>query len=98
MKVRKIKFPTKVRIACPFCHKHTLHTVEIVKKKPRRTLAQGQRRFLRKLAGYGSFPRPKPDYEKATKKLDLRYKCTVCGKKHTKGKGFRAKKFELTKE
>lgn len=61
-------------------------------------MAQGQRRFKRKLSGYGSFPRPKPDHEKATKKRDLRYKCKECGKKHTKGKGFRAKKFELVKK
>lgn len=61
-------------------------------------MAQGQRRFKRKLSGYGSFPRPKPDHEKPTKKRDLRYKCKECGKKHTKGKGFRAKKFELVKK
>lgn len=92
-----MNIPQKVRIFCPYCKKHTKHTVEVAKKKPRRKMAQGQRRFLRKLRGYGSFPRPKPDYEKATKKLDLRYKCEECGKKHTKGKGFRAKKFEIKK-
>ena len=92
-----MKVPKKQRIYCPFCKKHTDHIVEQVKKKPRRKMAKGQRRFLEKLKGYGSFPRPKPDYEKATKKLDLRYKCTVCNKKHVKGQGFRVKKFELTK-
>jgi len=93
-----LKMPKTTRIFCPFCKKHTEHTVEIVKKKTRRKMAQGQRRFKRKLSGYGSFPRPKPDYEKATKKRDLRYKCKECEKKHTKGKGFRAKKFELVKK
>jgi len=92
-----MRFPKEVRIYCDFCRKHTLHVVEIVKKKPRGKMKQGERRFRRKLLGYGSFPRPKPDYEKATKKLDLRYKCKECGKKHTKGKGFRVKKFELVK-
>ena len=92
-----MKVPKKQRIFCPFCKKHTEHSVDKDKKKPRRKIAQGQRRYMRKLKGYGSFPRPKPDYEKATKKLDLRYKCKVCGKKHTKGQGFRAKKFELVK-
>lgn len=72
-----------------------MHTVEITKKKSRRTMAQGQRRYLRKLEGYTSFPRPKPDHEKSTKKLDLRYKCSVCGKKHMKGQGFRSKKFQI---
>jgi len=92
-----MKVPKTQRIYCPFCKKHTEHTVERDKKKPRRKMAEGQRRFTRKLKGYGSFPRSKPDYEKPTKKLDLRYKCKECGKKHTKGKGFRSKKFELVK-
>ncbi|MBI2084445.1 MAG: 50S ribosomal protein L44e [Candidatus Aenigmarchaeota archaeon] len=92
-----MKFPKKMRILCPHCKKHTVHEVEITKKKPRRTMAQGQRRFLRKMKGYGSFPRPQPDHEKPTKKVDLRYKCTVCGKKHMRGSGWRAKKFELVK-
>jgi len=92
-----MRVPKKQRIYCPFCKKHTEHTVEQVKKKARRKMAEGQRRFRKKLKGYGSFPRSKPDYEKATKRLDLRYKCKVCGKKHIKGQGFRIKKFELVK-
>lgn len=92
-----MKFPKTIKTYCDFCRKHTEHTVELAKKKTRRTMAQGQRRFLRKLKGYTSFPRPKPDYEKATKRVDIRYKCTVCGKKHTKGSGWRAKKFEIVK-
>ena len=93
-----MKFPKTLNTFCPVCRKHTLHEVEIAKKKPRRAMAQGQRRFKRKLKGYGSFPRPQPDYEKATKKIDLRYKCTECGKKHTRGQGWRAKKFEIVKK
>jgi len=92
-----MKFPKIVKTYCPTCKRHTQHEVEIVKKKPRGKLTKGERAFQRKLAGYGSFPRPKPSGEKPTKKLDLRYKCKECGKKHTKGKGFRVKKFELTK-
>jgi len=92
-----MKFPKTIRLYCPYCKHHQTHTVELAKKKTRRALAQGQRRFLRKLKGYTSFPRPKPDYEKATKRVDLRFKCSVCGKKHTRGSGWRAKKFELVK-
>jgi len=92
-----MRFPKKVKVYCNYCRKHTEHTVEISKRRTRRTLAQGQRRFKRKLAGYGSFPKSKPDHEKATKKVDLRFKCTVCGKKHTRGSGWRAKKFEIVK-
>jgi large subunit ribosomal protein L44e len=92
-----MRVPKTQRIYCPYCKKHTEHTVEQVKKKPRRKNSKGQRRFLKILKGYGSFPRPKPDYEKPTRKLDLRYKCKVCNKKHIKGQGFRVKKFELVK-
>jgi large subunit ribosomal protein L44e len=81
---------------CRFCRKHTKHTVEEAKRKPRRQNTKSQRRFLRKLSGYGSFPKENPKgREKPTRKLDLRYKCSVCNKKHTVGEGFRVKKFEL---
>ena len=93
-----MKFPQTIRIYCPNCRKHTLHTVEIAKKRPRRSAAIGQRIYLKKMKGYGSFPREKPDYEKSTKKMDLRFKCTVCGKKHLHGEGWRVKKFQLVKK
>jgi large subunit ribosomal protein L44e len=93
-----MKFPKTVTTYCKYCKKHTLQNVEIAKRKTRRTLAQGQRRFLRKLKGYTSFPKENPgDRNKPTKMLDLRYKCTVCGKSSTRKSGWRAKKFELVK-
>lgn len=73
-----------------------MHTVEIAKRRPRKGGSKSQRSFERKLKGYGSFPRPKPEgREKPTRKLDLRYKCEECGKMHTIGKGFRIKKVKL---
>jgi len=92
-----MKYPKQIKTYCPTCKKHTPHTVEKAKKKTRRTMAQGQRRFLRKLQGYGSFPRSKPDFEKPTRRVDLRFKCSVCGKKHIRGRGWRTKKFEIVK-
>ncbi|MEM7821261.1 MAG: 50S ribosomal protein L44e [Candidatus Aenigmatarchaeota archaeon] len=92
-----MKFPKKINVYCPYCKSHQLHEVEIGKKRQRRSLAVGQRRFLRKLKGYTSFPKSKPDYEKAVKRVDLRFKCLKCGKKHTRGRGWRAKKFEIKK-
>lgn len=83
---------------CPFCKKHTEHSVEEAKKKPRRSTCKGQRRFLRKLKGYGSFPKENPKgREKPTRKVDLRYVCKECKKKHSIGKGFRIKKVEFKK-
>lgn len=93
-----MKFPQKPRMYCPTCKKHTVGTVEITKKKPRGTLTHGQRIFNRKMLGYGSFPRENPKgREKSTRRLDLRYKCSVCNKKHMHGKAFRAKKFEIVR-
>lgn len=93
-----MKIPNKVRVFCPTCKKHTDHTVDLSKKKSRRTMAQGQRRFLRKMLGYGSFPKENPKgREKPTKKVDMRFKCTVCGKKHMRGSGFRVKKLEFVR-
>ncbi|HDD45914.1 MAG TPA: 50S ribosomal protein L44e [Candidatus Aenigmarchaeota archaeon] len=93
-----MKFPKEVNTYCPYCRKHTMHVVKQIKKKARGSahpMSQANRRFERKLKGYGSFPRPNPKGEgKPTKKVDLRFTCKECGKKHAKT-GFRVKKFEL---
>lgn len=91
-----MKIPREVKVYCKYCKKHTLHTVEISKKRQRRTLSHGQRRFMRKMKGYGSFPKENPKgREKSVKKVDLKFKCKECGKKHSHGKGFRAKKIDI---
>lgn len=93
-----MKFPSKVRIFCVKCRKHTEHSVEIAKKKPRGSMTHGQRIFKRKMKGYGSFPREKPEgREKSSRRVDLRFKCLTCGRKHVHGTGWRAKKFEIVK-
>lgn len=93
-----MKYPKTMNTYCPKCKKHTEHTVSTSSRRARgkaRPESESQRRFKAKMRGYGSFPRPNPKGEgKPTKKLDLRYKCKVCNKSHTR-KGFRAKKFEL---
>ena len=93
-----MKMPKNQRKYCPFCRKHTEHIVEEAKRKPRRQDTRSQRRFLRKMKGYGSFPKENPKgREKPTRKLDFRYKCTDCNKKHSIGEGFPSNKLELTK-
>jgi large subunit ribosomal protein L44e len=93
-----MKYPKNMMTYCPHCKKHTEHTVSVTSRGARgkaHPMSKAQRRFKAKLKGYGSFPRPNPKGEgKPTKKVDLRLKCNVCKKMHTK-KGFRAKKFEL---
>lgn len=94
-----MKYPKEVKILCKKCGKHTSHKVKQEKKRVRSSAhpkSQSQRRFKRKLKGYGSFPRPNPKGDgKPAKKVDLRFKCSECNKSSIKGKGFRAKKFEL---
>lgn len=94
-----MKIPQSIRVYCPKCRKHALAKVEVAKKKPRGTMTHGERIFNRKMMGYGSFPRPNPKgREKSTRKLDLRFKCSVCGKKFMHGKGFRVKKLEIVRQ
>jgi large subunit ribosomal protein L44e len=93
-----MKIPKTQRRYCKICKKHTEHKVEEAKRRPRKKDSKSQRRFLRKQKGYGSFPKENPKgREKPTRKLDLRYKCAECGKKHSVGKGFRIKKVEFQK-
>ena len=94
-----MKFPKKIRTLCPYCKKHTEHTVKLNKQKGRgkaHPMAQSRRRQLELKAGYGGHGKySKPAVKKKpTQKVDLRLICSVCKKMHTK-KGFRAKKFEL---
>ena len=80
---------------CQKCKKHTEQTLEEAKRRPRRQDTKSQRRFLRKLSGYGSFPKENPKgREKPTRKVDFRYKCKVCGKRYSIGEGYRIKKIE----
>jgi len=85
---------------CPYCKHHTKHELKRVGVgKVKSALAQGQRRFKRKMKGYGSFPKSNPrDRAKPTRKLDITYKCKTCNKMHNIGSGFRVKKFEYAKE
>lgn len=90
-----MKMPRFVKTYCPPCSTHTRHEVERIKKKKASELKRGQRLFRRVTAGYGGFPRPKPEgREKPTRRVALRYRCQVCKKAHQPA-CFRAKKFEL---
>jgi large subunit ribosomal protein L44e len=87
-----MKKPRTIQTYCPYCKTHTPHEV---KKKKASELKWGQRRFRKVTAGYGGFPRPKPEgREKPTKRVNIRYRCATCKKAHLKA-CIRAKKFEL---
>ncbi|OYT43354.1 MAG: 50S ribosomal protein L44e [Candidatus Aenigmarchaeota archaeon ex4484_56] len=91
-----MKIPKEQKRYCKYCGKYTVQKIKRVKNKPRRKLSIGQRRFLKKLSGYGSFPKKNPKGRgKPTTKLDLRYICSECNKQNVIGKGFRIKKVEF---
>ena len=78
-----MKKPRNVKRYCPYCKKHTVHEVEKIKKKKASELKQGQRRFRRVMSGYRGFPRPKPEgREKTSRRIALKFTCTVCKKAH----------------
>lgn len=90
-----MKLPRQVKTYCRYCNKHTPHEVERVKKKKAGELKWGQRRFRKVTAGYGGFPRPKPEgREKPTTRVYLRYRCNKC-KKAFQRPCIRSKKFEF---
>jgi large subunit ribosomal protein L44e len=59
-------------------------------------MSLGQRRFDKKMKGYGSFPKPMPSGKKPTQRQDMRYRCDDCKLAITRQKSYRVKKFEMT--
>jgi len=93
-----MKIPKTIVTYCPRCHIHTEHSVSIYKHGKRRTLAQGQRRYLRKQEGYGSKRKPEQKrFAKITKKVVLKLKCNKCGYIIHR-KGIRLKRAELAEK
>lgn len=91
-----MKMPTKFRTHCPFCRTHTEHKVERVKKGKASSMTRITRQKHRHqgIGNTGKFSKV-PGGDKPTKKVALRYRCTVCKKAYQK-KCFRSGKFELT--
>jgi len=93
-----MKIPRTITTYCPRCNTHTEHSVTIYKHGKRRTLAAGQRRYLRKQEGYGSKRKPEQKrFAKVTKKVVLKIKCSKCGYIQHR-KGIRLKRAEITEK
>lgn len=104
-----MKIPKSIKRHCPYCKKHTEHTVSQSKKKGQgsvHTQSRSSKTRLRLRGSWrghgnqGRFSRPpigsrKMSGKKLTKKTDLRYTCKTCGKQHNQSKGKRAKKVEI---
>ena len=97
-----MKIPKQIRKYCPSCKTHQLHKViaERTKQKPttrKGALKWGVRHYAFISSGYGGSPRPIiHEKAKTTKKANLRFQCTKCGKSHFKQHPRRVRKVELT--
>jgi len=99
-----MKMPNKQRKYCPHCNAYTEHTVKIeTTRKKRSALSKGQRRADRRSKGHGNHGRyskkPISNWKlksKTTKKFDLVFTCTVCGKSWHMGLR-RMKRLEIVK-
>ena len=101
-----MKLPKTINRYCPFCKKHTVHTISQAKKKGRSSLTYGAKQRARKrgrargFGGYGRYSKPaisgwKMTGKKGSKKTDFRYQCKECKKSHMQKRGIRAKKVEF---
>ncbi len=90
-----MKMPKQIRAHCPFCNKHTLQNVERVRKGRASSMTHIARQKLRAngIGNQGKFSKV-PGGDKPTKRLNLRYRCTVCKKAHNRP-SIRAGKFDL---
>ena len=104
-----MKLPKKIKHYCPKCKKHTEMTVSEAKKRTRSTahpMSRGSNSRMRARGlrrGYGNYNKySKPAISKfkrtgakISKKVDLRFKCSVCYKTLVQNEGFITKKLEL---
>ena len=102
-----MKLPKEKNRYCPTCRKHTVHKVEIAKKKTLSTahpLSRGgkKRAKMRGRLGTGNqgkYSKPpgggKMKGKKQSKKIDLRFFCKECKKGHINAYSKRAKKVEF---
>jgi len=90
-----MKVPKLIRTYCPFCRKHTEHTLEKVKKGRPSSLNRIVRQKHRQegIGNAGKFSKV-PGGDKPTKRHHIRLKCSECNKSHQK-KGVRVKRFEI---
>lgn len=89
-----MKFPKKTKRYCPYCRKHTEHAMAQVKYSGRsskhplsrggtsRIKRRGERRGYGNLGKYSKPTKPKRLGAKTSKKITIKYTCTICKKKH----------------
>lgn len=102
-----MNYPKQKRIYCPYCKKHTIHKIFIIKGKERGSLKKGSIQRAKKRGrgiGYGNLGKwgSKPAISKwkrtgakISKKTNIKFTCEICKKTHIQNKGIRTKKVEI---
>ncbi|NIA03736.1 MAG: 50S ribosomal protein L44e [Nitrospiraceae bacterium] len=101
-----MKIPKQIKKYCPYCKTVTTVKVVITKRKKASAMKHGNKyraRLRGKARGHGNLgrysKRPitkwKKTGSKQTKKTDIKFVCTKCGKAFNQSSGIRAKKVEL---
>ncbi|WP_330632670.1 50S ribosomal protein L44e [Halocatena halophila] len=92
-----MQMPRRFRTHCPHCNLHTEHEVEKVRsgRSSGMTEVQGRQRKRQKsgIGNSGKFSKV-PAGNKPTKKTNLTYRCSECGKAHLR-EGWRAGRLEF---
>ncbi|MET1124866.1 MAG: 50S ribosomal protein L44e [Archaeoglobaceae archaeon] len=90
-----MKYPKRIKTFCKYCGRHTEHEVEKVGKGKPGALnwISRQKKRRGKVGNLGKFSKV-PGGDKPTKRVNIRFRCTVCKKAHTR-KTWRVKRFEL---
>ena len=87
-----MKIAKEIMSYCPFCKKHTKHTVKTYTKKAQRGQSLGTRRHNRAIKGYVGSIEPKIHPKKLGKKQKVMIECQDCKKITERVFGMRTKK------
>ncbi|MEM3791468.1 MAG: hypothetical protein QXL16_01940 [Candidatus Micrarchaeaceae archaeon] len=87
-----MKINKEINTYCPYCNKHTPHTVRLASRGPQRGLSKGTRRHERAIKGYVGSVEPKPSNKKLGKKQKAVLECKVCKKSVERVFGMRTRK------
>ncbi len=87
-----MKIAKQISAFCPYCNKHTPHSVKLYSKKPQRGNSVGNRRHNRKIKGYVGKVKAETPKKKLAKRQKAVLECATCHKKIERVFGNRTKK------
>ncbi len=93
-----MEMPRRFNTYCPYCETHREHEAEKVRTGRSSGMKKvGDRQQKRQTSGIGNSGKfsKVPSGDKPTKKTNLVYRCSECGKAHIR-EGWRAGRLELT--